>query len=34
MRDVLRVDILDFIMVRAGEERADNAICAVGDEIL
>lgn len=34
MRDVLRLDNLDFIMVRAGEERADKAICAVGVEML
>ena len=34
MRDVWRVDILDFMMVRAGGERADNAICAVGVEML
>ena len=33
-RDVLRVDNLDFMMVREGEERADNAICAVGVEML
>ena len=32
MHEVWRVDILDFMMVRAGEERVDNAICAVGVE--
>ena len=34
LRDVWRVDNLDFMMVRAGDERADNAICAVGVDML